>query len=80
MDYREHLAVAMLDIGKRPDTAEGITELIKACASCIAYLAASLGNPDATTAIVDHTSEAMRIEAAEWVRRPPQGAPHGKPH
>lgn len=80
MDYREHLAVAMLDIGTHPDPAAAITDLIKACASCIAYMAASIGNPDATQTILHHTSEAMRIEAAEWMRRPPQGAPHGKPH
>ena len=79
MDYREHLAVAMLDIGNKPDTAAAITDLIKACASCIAYLSGSLGNIDATMTILDHTSEAMRIEAAEWTRRQ-QGAPHGKPH
>lgn len=79
MDYRQHIAQAMNDIGNQPDQIAAVTELIKACGSCIAFLAAGATDMRHTMAVLDAVNNAMRIEAAEWFERQ-KGAPHGKPH
>lgn len=81
MDYREHIGIAMAQIGKHADPIGQATELMKACTSCIAFLAGNVNNIESTHAIVDHVHEALRLEAEAWFARLQSvGGPDGKPH
>lgn len=81
MDYREHLAKALVHVGTTEDFHASCLELLKACGSCIAFIASRMNTIEATHNLLDHIEQATRAEAVEWFARNSQeGDPHGKPH
>lgn len=81
MDYREHLAKALVHVGTTEDFHASCLELLHACGSCIAFIASRMSTIEATNDLLDHIEQATRAEAVDWFARNSQeGAPHGKPH